>query len=260
MYPTYLDEQTIYSHLLYSYSGRPTETPTELPTSSEVPTAAPNILWWPSRQDVDLIIGIVEENRDPIEADILTPRIEIDDDELYSFDNFLSALKVFADGTVQGIFFYVGDGTATNRNTRKRGLVNIAAFLAHAKTEAVYNSICDERNVDSIEEKFPLSNACGQHGVTYQNMRCHPDESFMECPPDPNLQMSAVAPLTGQLGPPEFFCAPTEFFPFTGYYDEPTNELQNDAPFANRGELVVLPSCLANNTHCLTFCPRSREI
>ena len=43
------------------------------PTSTILPTASPNIFWWPSRQDVDLIIKIIEEKRAPIEYELLTP-------------------------------------------------------------------------------------------------------------------------------------------------------------------------------------------
>lgn len=70
----------------------------------------------------------------------------------------LLVLKVFADGTVQGKYFYVGH---EDRSKRKRGLVNVAAFLAHSKTMAVYNSVCDEQNTDEIQSKFPMSNSCG---------------------------------------------------------------------------------------------------
>lgn len=140
---------------------------------------------------------------------------------------------------MQGTYFYVGHSTIRERENRKRGLVNIAAFLAHSKTVAVHDSVCDEQNVDGISDKFPISNACGQFGQTYQNLRCDISESDMECPPDPGLQMSAVAPLASsdvQNGPPPFFCGPRMYFPFTGYYDGESNTVSNDVPFANRGK------------------------
>lgn len=59
---------------------------------------------------------------------------------------------------MQGKYFYVGHG---DRSNALRGLVNVAAFLAHSKTVAVYDSICDEQNTDGIENKFPVSNSCG---------------------------------------------------------------------------------------------------
>ena len=80
-----------------------------------------------------------------------------------------------------------------------------------------------------------------QYGETYQKLRCPPDEWFMECPPDPGMQVKAVAPLsssdsvTGDDGsPPFFFCGARRYFPFTGYYDDESNIIRNEEPFANR--------------------------
>ena len=62
----------------------------------------------------------------------------------------------------------------------------------------------------------------------------------MECPPDPGMQMTAVAPLTSSDsladddGSPAFFCGPRRYFPFTGYYDDESNTIRNGEPFANR--------------------------
>ena len=52
------------------------------------------------------------------------------------------------------------------------GLVNIAAFLAQSMKETIKYDACDENNWDIIDGKYPLSNACGQLGQSYQvNMR-----------------------------------------------------------------------------------------
>lgn len=104
------------------------------------------------------MIQVVEARQQAIEEDLLTPRVDVDDVDLYSFRDFLSTLQVFAEGSVAGKYFYVGH---EDRIKRRRGLVNVAAFLAHSKTVAVYNSVCDERNVDGTQGKFPLSNSCG---------------------------------------------------------------------------------------------------
>ena len=161
----------------------PTNVPTESPTATNPPTASPNILSYPSRDDVEQMLTIIADKQASIKSKLLTPRQSIDDKKIYSFEGFLSSLRVLASGTVQeGIYFYVGHDVARDRAYRKRGMVNVAAFLSHVKTVAVYDSVCDEQNVDNINKKFPLSNACGQNGLNYQNMRCSPDESFMECP------------------------------------------------------------------------------
>jgi hypothetical protein len=194
------------------------------------------------------MIEYFQTKRESIQTNILTPREVIDDENLYSFDGFLSSLEVLADGTVQGLYFYVGRDISSDPANRERGLVNIAAFLAHSKTVAVLNSVCDERNIDDVGGKFALCNACGQHGSSYQNMRCAPSEAHMECPPDPGLQMTAVAPLTWTNendGPPPFFCGPKEYFPFMGYHDAESGALIINEPFANRGKPAPSLICVA---------------
>jgi len=128
---------------------------------------------------------------------------------------FSEILFDIAGGAVDGKYFYVGHGKTTNRNIRKRGMVNIAAFLAHAKTNGFQNNACDERNVDffipdETTSKYPISNACGQYGDSYQDVRCDVGETFMECSPDPNMLISAVPSTddTSYKEPPAFFCGP----------------------------------------------------
>ena len=217
---------------------KPTDTPTLTPTSSLAPSASPNIFYYPARQDVDSILKIIEQKQADIETQLLTPKKNIADKNLYSFQGFLSSLRAVSDGTIQGIYFYIGHDVAKARENRKRGLVNIAAFLAHSKTVAIYNSVCDEQNIDGFEGLFPISNSCGQFGMSYQNLRC--DIPNMECPPDPGLQMTAVAPLAASNGPPPFFCGPRKYFPSTGYYDAESSTVRNEIPFANRGESIPI--------------------
>jgi len=156
------------------------------------------------------MLRIISDKQASITSKLLTPRTAVDDKNIYSFEGFLQSLRVLAAGTVQGIYFYIGHTVSRERAYRKRGMVNVAAFLSYTRTVAVYNTICDERNVDGINNKvgavlfyllifrlfdvfanltdppvllkFPLSNACGQYGLNYQNLRCDPSESFMECP------------------------------------------------------------------------------
>lgn len=135
--------------------------------------------------------------------------------ELYTFNSFIETLLDMAGGSVEGKYFYVGHGKTTNRNIRKRGMVNIAAFLAHARTNGFQNNACDEKNVDFVipdgtVRKYAISNSCGQYGDSYQDMRCDADESFMECAPDPSMLISAVPSTddTSYKKPPAFFCGP----------------------------------------------------
>ena len=73
--------------------------------------------------------------------------------------------------------FYVGD----EPHEWEYGLVNIAAFLAHAMTESITNDACDEyhweKNTDGdsaspigggTSNHYAISNACGQNGMNYQ--------------------------------------------------------------------------------------------
>ena len=98
--------------------------------------------------------------------------------------------------------------------------------------------------MDEIEKRLPLSNSCGQHGESYQDMRCPAGESFMECAPDPNMQMSAVD--KGQYSEgttPPFFCGPSWYFPSTGYFDVISSTIMNDNPLANRAGRTDVSAC-----------------
>ena len=46
-----------------------------------------------------------------------------------------------------------------------------------------------------------------------QDMRCHKDEAFMECKPDPAMQMTGVLSENAGANPPPFFCGPKQYFP-----------------------------------------------
>jgi hypothetical protein len=202
---------------------------------------------YPSAPDVKKIVEILRTNRELIETKLLAPRQFIEDVNLYSFDGFISSLQVLADGSVDDIYFYVGHDISSDVVNMQRGLVNVATFLAYSMAVAVLNSVCDERNIDVIDGKFALSNACGQHGTLYQNLRCSPLETHMECAPDPGLQMTAVASLTttgGKNDPPPFFCGPKAYFPFMGYHDEDSGVIKNKEPFSNRGKFAPYFVCV----------------
>ncbi len=40
--------------------------------------------------------------------------------------------------------------------------------------------------------EFPVSNACGQRGLSYQDMNCTGDDASMACPLDTDQSFSAV--------------------------------------------------------------------
>jgi len=190
----------------------PTLEPTGSPTSSSAPSASPNIFDYPSKENINAVVAEIQKNSQDFISTVFPAGST---GELFSFNGFAEVLFDMASGAVDGKYFYVGHGRTTNRNLRKRGMVNIAAFLAHAKTNGFQNSDCDETNVDFLisdesRRKYPLSNSCGQYGDSYQDERCDVGESFMECPIDPNMVVSAVPGTddTSYKEPPAFFCGP----------------------------------------------------
>ena len=144
---------TSFLFCIWNMSVKPTDQPTENPTATASPTSSPNIFSYPSRDDVSIMLRIISDKQASITSKLLTPRTAVDDKNIYSFEGFLQSLRVLAAGTVQGIYFYIGHNVSRERNYRKRGMVNVAAFLSYTRTVAVYNTICDERNVDGINNK-----------------------------------------------------------------------------------------------------------
>eukprot|EP00804_Cyclotella_cryptica_P010088 CCRYP_018038-RD/>CCRYP_018038-RD protein AED:0.19 eAED:0.19 QI:308/1/1/1/0.81/0.70/17/2275/1193 len=220
----------------------PVVPPTPFPSISTPPTSSPVIFVSPSKPNIDIIMKYLEEKRSSIEAKILTP-LTTDELGIYTFEGFTETLSLMATGITGSKSFYVGHGS-NNAESQKRGLVNIAAFLAHVRTLSIEANTCDELNRDFINQtQYPLSNACGQYGASYQDMRCDTDESFMECKPDPEMQVTGVAKDNPSGQPPPFFCGPKEFFPFTGYYDSAQSSVINDVPKANRLGRDDVESC-----------------
>ena len=108
---------------------------------------------------------------------------------VYKYGGFAEGLKLMNIKGVAGKFFYLGDDSADGH---LYGLVNVAAFLAQSMKETIKYNACDENNWDIINGTYPLSNACGQLGQSYQDYHCSPEEKHMECPVDDNMQITAV--------------------------------------------------------------------
>ncbi|KAL7522748.1 hypothetical protein ACHAWX_007432 [Stephanocyclus meneghinianus] len=222
-------------------TASPVVPPTSFPSISASPTSSPVIFMSPSNSNVDNTIKYLKEKRPSIEDKILSPLIT-DEQSIYTFDGFIETLSLMATGITGGKSFYVGHGSI-NAQTQKRGLVNIAAFLAHVRTLSIEKNTCDELNKDFINQtQYPLSNACGQYGASYQDMRCDKDEIFMECKPDPDMQVTGVAK-DNPGEPPPFFCGPKDYFSFTGFYDSAQKSIINDVAKANRLGRVDVESC-----------------
>lgn len=108
---------------------------------------------------------------------------------IYKYDGLEKGLKVMITKGVAGMKFYLGDDSS---NGHKKGLVNVAAFLAQSMKETIKYDACDENSWDLIDGRYPLSNACGQLGQSYQDYHCPPHEKHMECPVDKNMEVTAV--------------------------------------------------------------------
>lgn len=117
------------------------------------------------------------------------------------------------------------------------GLVNIAAFLAQAMSDSIIHDACDELNIDHLpmstsdgiglddgndEHRFPTSNACGQHGRSYQDEICKGTEREYDCVGQMNIDelagMEARGTSRGQWAgaPGPFYCGPKDMYQTTG--------------------------------------------
>ena len=88
---------------------------------------------------------------------------------IYKYADFKTSLNVMATEGVAGKKFYIGEYVS---NGHIYGLVNIAAFLAQSMKETIKYDACDENSWDAVGGKYPLSNACGQLGQSYQDYHC----------------------------------------------------------------------------------------
>ena len=60
------------------------------------------------------------------------------------------------------------------------------------------------------------SNSCGQLGQSYQDYHCSDEEAHMECPVDPNMEITAVTHAKWWGAPGPLMCGPKSKYPVTG--------------------------------------------
>lgn len=139
--------------------------PSPYPTTSQQPTSSPVIFENPSKASIEYIMSLLRDKEALIKSKIL---VSVSGEQsIYTFESFISNLELMAKGIRDGKFFFVGKGSSSK--TRQRAIVNIAAFLAHVRTLSIESNTCDEPNTETIEPtRYPLSNACGQYGLSYQ--------------------------------------------------------------------------------------------
>lgn len=141
--------------------------------------------------------------------------------KLYRFHGFIAGLRMAYTEGVAGMTFYLGDDDAgaDDEESTVVGLVNIAAFLAQSMKETIKYDACDENDWDIINGKYPLSNACGQLGQSYQDYDCPDEYLHMQCQVDPNMEIVATTQASWYGAPGPLFCGPTSKYPTTGFWD-----------------------------------------
>lgn len=155
----------------------------------------------------------------------------------YTFSDFVSSLDVAVFQLPADKSFFVGDGMSgrlPKLSSMEYGLVNLAAFFANAMEEGIRIDSCDEWNTDTIRDKYPLSNSCGQHGRHYEDEQCTEMEPF-QCSLDKTMGVTAVHSDAESKAPPLTCQAKTSedgsgIFP--GYYDR-FDDVVVQSPYAN---------------------------
>eukprot|EP00985_Skeletonema_marinoi_P023042 scaffold15041_cov206-Skeletonema_marinoi.AAC.1 len=124
------------------------------------------------------------------------------------------------------------------------GVINIAAFLAHAMTSSIKYDACDEfhtdqnTDVDAVKtpsgEFYAISNSCGQYGFNYVDYHCEEDERHMECAVDKNMNLQATTSQIYPSAPPPLSCRPRSVSEsYTGYWDVGTGKEMVVFPYEN---------------------------
>jgi len=119
---------------------------------------------------------------------------------------------------VAGKKIYLGGDCA---HCHMYGLVNVAAFLAQAMKETIRYDACDENSWDRVgaDLMYPVANACGQLGQSYQDYQCSEEERHMECEVDPQMTITAVTNAKWWGAPGPLQCGPKSLYPQTGHWD-----------------------------------------
>ena len=96
-------------------------------------------------------------------------------------------------------------------------MVNAIMFLLQTYKESIQYDACDENNWQLVNDRFPLSNACGQLGMSYEEMHCREDEAFMQCPVKADMEQVALTNVGWFQAPGPFKCGPRSKYPTTGF-------------------------------------------
>ena len=149
----------------------------------------------------------------------------------FDYNSFKESLHTMITTPIGNKSFYIGSGE--RRNGRVYGLVNVAAFLSQAVVDSIQYGSCDEINTELINGVMPISNACGQNGIDYQDSAslCLPSEEKYACETEWEMRMQAEN--VGSDSPP-FSCGPAkDYGGFTGFWDYVSETENKDMPTAN---------------------------
>lgn len=157
----------------------------------------------------------------------------------FSYMGFRSSLHSMITTGAANQTFYIGHHGV--ENGRAYGLVNIAAFLAMSAEDSIMHGSCDEVNSDVVGGLLPISNACGQNGMSYQDMTCPSGDEIYNCEVDVNMRLGAnpvnaqKAAASGNDNPPDpFYCGPTtDYQGYTGHWDYASGNEYVSPPVAN---------------------------
>ena len=204
-------------------------TPTSIP--SDIPSTPPTIFTDMINLRHDYMKTYLEYRRPFLESTVFVTETQsgLEPTKYYTLDGFLSSLEDFVTEGVNGLMFIIGQGA----NSFEQGLVNIALFLAHAKTRGLLWDTCEEVNHQLVDGKLPLSNACGQFGQMYSDQNCPAAmDASQACAIDMSASLVATT-AAGNSSSPPFFCAPTSTQPYTGFYEPISDKIVTKDPFNN---------------------------
>ena len=213
--------------------------PTESPTYTPAPTA---IQGRPPESSVDAVEEVITNNKGRITELVLRskhPSGEIWPSYLYTWRGFSRALRKMTTGIGPGEknFFYVGDGESPN--SLNYGLVNIAAFLADGVVKAIHDDTCDELSRETVLGRYPISNSCGQGGLSYQDEQCTGGDEGMECAVDTKMVVEGVTHARWLGAPPPMYCGDRS----TGYWDHVAGLERQEPPFENAAGRSDIRGC-----------------
>jgi len=207
-------------------SNEPTNEPTKTPTSAPI-NPAPSTLF-PSGSPISrpptstaalAVESVLEAHKDGIDNNILVyqnPSMQWEPSSVYRYQDMLDGIRVMYNDGVANKYFYMGEDTP---NGHLYGIVNIAAFLAQSMKETIQYNACDENSWDLVNGMYPVSNACGQLGQSYQDYKCSASEAHMECPVKTDMEITATTNAKWWGAPAPLYCGPKEKYPFTGFWD-----------------------------------------